>query len=97
MTKEQYFDMCEQLGTEPVDENIPIELADFPIEVQEAFNIYRVLRDEWEFVAGSYLGKNLNSIFQVFDAYNIPKIDQAFYYNLINNLFNEKFKEKRKK
>jgi hypothetical protein len=96
MTKEQYFDMCEQLGTEPIDKDIPIELADFPIEVQEAFNIYRVLRDEWEFVAGSYLGKNLNSIFQVFDAYNIPKIDQAFYYNLINMIDSVRVEEMRK-
>lgn len=96
MTKEQYFDLCEQLGNAPLEEEIPIDLDDFPIEVQEVLNIYRVLRDEWEFVAGSYLGKNLNTIFQVFDAYNIPKVDQGFYYNLINMIDSVRIEEMRK-
>jgi hypothetical protein len=96
MTKEQYFDLCEQLGNAPLEEEIPIDLDDFPIEVQEALNIYRILRDEWEFVAGSYLGKNLNTIFQVFDAYNIPKVDQSFYYNLINMIDSVRIEEMRK-
>jgi hypothetical protein len=96
MTKEQYFDLCEQLGNPPLEEEIPLDLVDFPIEVQEALNIYRVLRDEWEYVSGSYLGKNLNTIFQVFDAYNIPKVDQGFYYNLINMIDSVRIEEMRK-
>lgn len=96
MTKEQYFELCEQMGNPPLPEEIPVDLDDFAIEVQEALNIYRVLRDEWEFVAGSYLGKNLNTIFQVFDAYNIPKVDQGFYYKLINMIDSVRIDEIRK-
>lgn len=84
MTKDQYFDMCEQLGTEPVDSEIPVEFDDFPLELQCAMSIYKILRDEWEFVGGNYLGKNINGIFEVFDAYDIERCDRRFYLELIH-------------
>lgn len=84
MTKEQYFDMCEQLGTEPVDSEIPVEFDDFLPEVQIALGIYKILRDEWEFVGGNYLGKNINGIFEVFEAYDIEPCDKRFYLELIH-------------
>ena len=43
MTKEQYFEMCEMLGSQPVDSEIPVELDDFPVEVQQAFLVYKQL------------------------------------------------------
>ena len=30
MTKEAYFEMCEMLGSEPLESEIPLELDDFP-------------------------------------------------------------------
>jgi hypothetical protein len=84
MTKDQYFEMCEQLDTTPVESEIPIDSSDFPIEVQLALTIYRMLRDEWEFMAGNYLGKNLNNILDIFDIYDITKKDKRFYLELIN-------------
>jgi hypothetical protein len=39
MTKEQYFEMCEALGTEPDPLEIPIEFDDLHLEVQEAYSI----------------------------------------------------------
>jgi hypothetical protein len=83
MTKQQYFDMCEQLGSEPVDSEIPVEFNDFAIEAQLALSIYRMLRDEWEFINGNYLGKNLNGIFELFDVYEIDARDKKFYLELI--------------
>jgi hypothetical protein len=59
MTKDQYFEMCEMLGSEPSDSEIPVEFEDFPFEVQQAFNAYRMLRDEWDTMNGTYLGKSL--------------------------------------
>jgi len=51
MTKEQYLEMCEMLGTEPVDAEIPVDFTDFPELVQQILNIYNVLislgRYEW--------------------------------------------------
>jgi hypothetical protein len=96
MTKEQYFDMCEQLGTQPVDSEIPIEFEDFPLEAQLALSIYRLLRDEWEYMAGNYLGKNLNGIFEVFDAYEIEACDKRFYLELIHMIDSVRIEEIRK-
>lgn len=84
MTKEQYFDMCEQLGSEPVESEIPVEFEDFAMEVQLALSIYRMLRDEWEYMNGNYLGKNLNGIFELFDVYDVDPKDKKFYLELIH-------------
>lgn len=84
MTKDQYFDMCEQLGSEPVESEIPVEFDDFAMEVQLALSIYRMLRDEWEYMNGTYLGKNLNGIFELFDVYEIDPKDKKFFLELIH-------------
>jgi len=84
MTKEQYFDMCEQLGSEPIESEIPVEFDDFAMEVQLALSIYRMLRDEWEYMNGNYLGKNLNGIFELFDVYDVDPKDKKFYLELIH-------------
>ena len=39
MTKEMYFEMCEALGNDPVESEIPVELDDFPLEIQELLNM----------------------------------------------------------
>lgn len=96
MTKEQYFSMCEQMGTEPVEQDIPVEFEDFPSEIQLALTIYRILRDEWEFVGGNYLGKNINGIFEVFSAYDIEPCDRRFYLELIHIIDNIRIGEIRK-
>ncbi len=68
MTKEMYFEMCEALGNEPVDSEIPVDFEDFPLEVQQAFSVYRMLRDEWDTMNGLYLGKSLIGIKDILEA-----------------------------
>jgi len=84
MTKEQYVDMCEQLGSEPVESEIPVLFDDFAMEVQLGLSIFRMLIDEWEYVNGNYLGKNLNGIFELFDVYEVHPKDKKFYLELIH-------------
>jgi|688.fasta_scaffold637887_2 hypothetical protein len=96
MAKEQYFDLCEQMGNAPVPEEIPIELHEFPLEVQEALCIYKTLRDDWEFVAGTYLGKKLDTVFDLFSAYGIPSEDHRTYYELIAMVDSVRIDEMRK-
>jgi len=60
MTKAQYLLMCEQMGTEPLAEEIPADYEDFPYAVQLAMNIYSILPDRWEGMSGTYMGKDLN-------------------------------------
>ena len=83
MTKDQYFEMCEIMGNEPVESEIPVGFEDFSIEVQQAFNAYRMLRDEWDFMNGNYLGKSLIGIKDVLEATEIEPSDQKFIIMLI--------------
>lgn len=88
MTKEQYFEMCEMLGNEPLESEIPVEFEDFHIEVQQAFNAYRMLRDEWDTMNGNYLGKSLIGIKDVLEATEIEPSDHKFIVMLIRMIDN---------
>ena len=83
MSKESYFEMCEMLGSEPLDSEIPVEFEDFPFEVQQAFNAYRMLRDEWDTMNGNYLGKSLIGVKDVLEATEIEQSEQKFIIMLI--------------
>jgi len=99
MTKDQYFEMCEVLGSEPVESEIPVEFDDFPLEVQQAFNAYRMLRDEWDTMSGIYLGKSLIGIRDVLEATEIELSDQKFIImliRLIDNVRSEEINNKKK-
>lgn len=76
MTKEAYFDMCEMLGSDPIDSEIPLEISDFPDLVQQAFVIYGMLSDIWEGMSGSYLGKDFSLLFNLFDLYGIDSKEE---------------------
>jgi hypothetical protein len=83
MTKDQYFEMCETMGSDPIESEIPVEFEDFPIEVQQAFNAYRMLRDEWDTMNGNYLGKSLIGVKDVLEATEIEQSEQKFIIMLI--------------
>lgn len=71
MTKDAYYEMCDALSIEPVEEDIPLEYSDFPDLVQTCFLMYSKLRDIWDPMGGNYLGKDLSIIFKLFDLYYI--------------------------
>ena len=75
--------MCEMLGEPVVESNIPVEFDDFPLEVQQAFSVYRMLRDEWDTMNGNYLGKSLIGIKDVLEATEIDLQDQKFIVVLV--------------
>jgi hypothetical protein len=83
MTKQSYFEMCEMMGSEPVESEIPVELDDFPLEVQQAFYVYRMLRDEWDTMNGNYLGKSLIGIKDLLEATEIELQDQKLIVMLV--------------
>lgn len=79
MTKEAYYDMCEQLKMEPVEEDIPIEISDFPVLVQTCLIIYSKLKDNWDPTVGKYMGKDYSIVFQLFDLYSIESTDERIF------------------
>jgi hypothetical protein len=93
MTKGAYFEMCEALGTEPEESEIPVEFDEFPLEVQQAFNAYRMLRDEWDTMSGTYLGKSLIGIKDILEATEIDPSEQKFIIMLIRIIDNVRSEE----
>ena len=100
MTKQQYFDMCDQLGTEPLDNEIPVELDDLPLEVQQAMLVYRMLKDDWEGFNGIYLGKSYIGLTEVLHYTEVEPEDHKIILTLIkiidgirSNIINEKQKK----
>lgn len=83
VTKETYFEMCEALGTEPVESEIPVELEDFPEEVQQAMLVYFKLRDDWDTMNGNYMGKSYQGLKDVLDILEIESADRKFVLDLI--------------
>ena len=78
MTKEAYFEMCEALSSEPIEEEIPVEMDDFPDEVQEAVGIYYKMRDEWDTMNGIYLGKSFAGFKDLLDIMEVPFEDRKY-------------------
>lgn len=76
MTKEAYFDMCEQLGSDPIEAEIPISLEDFPTFVQDCFVIYSRLRDIFDGMSGAYFGKDYSIVFRLFELYHINDLEE---------------------
>lgn len=86
MTKAQYFEMCEALGTEPLESEIPMELDDFPVEVQQAITVYYRLRDEWDTMNGVYLGKSYTGLGEILDIFDVKKEDRKLFLEWIGIL-----------
>jgi hypothetical protein len=78
VSKEAYFEMCEALGSEPLEEEIPVEMDDFPDEVQEAIGVYYKMRDEWDTMNGIYLGKSFAGFADVLNILEIPFEDRKY-------------------
>lgn len=83
MTRQTYFELCEAMGNEPIEEEIPVEFDDFPLEVQQAFAVYRMLRDEWDTMNGLYLGKSLIGIKDILEATEVEPDEQKFIIVLV--------------
>lgn len=83
MTKEAYFEMCEALGSEPLEEEIPVEYDDLLVDVQEALSMYHKLRDEWDGMNGVYIGKSYAGILDIFELQGVPVEDRKTLYDLI--------------
>ena len=75
--------MCEVLGEAVLEENIPVEYEDLPLEVQQALLVYNFLQDNWDGFNGLYMGKNLVGIREIFDLCEIAVEDRIFTVTLI--------------
>jgi hypothetical protein len=73
MSKEAYFEMCEMLGQEPIEEQIPVEVQDLPELIQTCFVVYSLLADNWDPMGGNYLGKDYSLVFRLLELYDVTE------------------------
>ena len=84
MTKEHYFEVCEAVGSQPIESEIPIEYDDLPIDIQLALDVYYKLRDEWDYMNGNYIGKSFNGFKDILDILEVPLDDRKTILEYIN-------------
>ncbi len=92
MTKDAYFEMCEALGTEPLEEQIPVEYEDLPIEVQQCFKFYKLLRDIWDPMGGAYLGKDMSTVFDIFELYTLDTEEKLLAIDILQDIDYERIR-----
>lgn len=93
--------MCEALGTEPKEEDIPVEITDFPSEIQEVLAIFNYLPDRWDSMSGTYFGKDFSVLPILLDIHNMELDSFIFMYLKVSessliNIYSEEAKVRRK-
>lgn len=86
--KDAYFEICREMGSEPVESEIPLDIDDFPEFVAQVIQMYYMLRDIWDPMSATYMGKDLGIIFRFFDLYELDKEEQKLAITYIGYLDN---------
>lgn len=71
MSQDQYIDMCEQMGWEINEDDIPKDPSVFSIEVQQALMLLNILPDKWEGMSGTWMGKDYAGLDAIMNIYEI--------------------------
>ena len=58
---------------------MPLELSEFPEEVQVAFFMFSLLPDHWEGMSGTYMGKYWDGIDYFFKLYEVQDVKSIIY------------------
>jgi len=71
------------MGSEPIEEEIPVEKEDLSLETQIVFDMYDKLQANWEGMSGTYLGKNLVLLPVLFKQFNIENYIKKYAWHVI--------------
>jgi hypothetical protein len=89
--------MCEQMGWEPKEEDMPLEVSALPAEAQQALILLNALPDIWEGMSGSWLGKNYNGLIDIMNIYEIENKKEVFeLLKIAENELSKYYAQKRK-
>lgn len=81
MTREKYLELCEQMGNEPVEDEIPPDWEDFPDIVVYAVNSFNMMGDRVYPEIG-YVGKDYTNLQHYLDFYEIQ--DKEYFLQLLS-------------
>jgi hypothetical protein len=85
------------MGNEPVESEIPVEYDDLSLDVQSALGIYGKLRDEWDYMNGTYLGKNYVGFLDILELLDVPKEYRRSMFDLVGTIDDHRIKAKKAK
>ena len=91
MTKERYYELMDQLGTEPDPEKVPVEVQDLPLSFQAFMQVFAYLPDRWDGMSGTYLGKDLSPLDTILDIFEVR--DKRLALQAIHVLETKKIKQ----
>lgn len=92
ITVESYLSICEQMGKEPKEEDMPIDWHDLPTSVQYAIHIYNRLGDRLQSEIG-FIGKDYTNLLTLLKLYDISSVE--FTLDIINWLEKKDIKASR--
>ena len=78
MDTEQYLQMCEQMGGEPKEEELPKEPSHLSYNIQGALILYNALPDVWEGMSGSWMGKDYSGLMDIMNIYELENRREIF-------------------
>ena len=81
MTRERYLELCEQMGNEPIEEEIPPDWSDLPEIVTYAVNTFNLMGDRVYPEIG-YVGKDYTNLNHYIELYAIE--DKEFFLHILS-------------
>lgn len=67
------------LGSEPIQDEIPVEFEDLGDDVQETIHVYNMLQDNFDSMNGVYLGKSMAGINDILNIMGIEDQKSCFF------------------
>lgn len=84
MDAQHYYEICEALGSEPDDTEVPPNIEDLTYEAQMAIYLYQYLQDIWVSGMGVFfVGKNLQNLTELFDIFGVQKGSRIYILQFI--------------
>ncbi len=73
----------EQLGTEPNPDEMPMELGELPMEVQQAVYLFNILPDLYAGMDGTWIGKSFSGLLDIMNIFEMEHHRDTFEYVLV--------------
>ena len=70
--------MCEQMGWEPKEEEVPKDPSHLSYNVQSALILYNALPDIWEGMSGTWMGKDYSGLMDIMNIYGFDDKKEIF-------------------
>ena len=81
MTRDRYLELCEQMGNEPIEDEIPPDWEDLPDIIVYAVNTFNMLGDRIYADIG-YTGKDYTNVSHYMELYAIE--DKEYFFQILN-------------